>query len=107
MDFRSKEVLEQWLEDFRSSREGGLLVNVLVQDGTDGADTGLVVVPLRNAPTDVYMQPVGIGEHRWSITLNARTEDIELDAAQLHALASELEVAASLCSYLQERSAEA
>ena len=51
MPFRSKETLEEWLDEFRTTREGGALISVLLQDGGDGEDTGLVVVQLRNEDT--------------------------------------------------------
>jgi hypothetical protein len=104
MPYRTKQLLESWLEEFRSTREGGGLITVLLQDGADGADTGLVVVPLRNDSIEVYMQPVAIGHERWTVAISPRADPVELDAGQLHALAAELEVAASLCAFLQERS---
>ncbi|WP_104166166.1 hypothetical protein [Arthrobacter sp. SX1312] len=104
MPFRSKQTLETWIDDFRTTREGGALISVLVQDGADGADTGLVIVPLRNDSTEIYLQPVAVGDPRWSISFGARSEDSELTAAELHGLAAELLVAASLCQFLEEKS---
>ncbi|MDQ0735677.1 hypothetical protein [Arthrobacter agilis] len=104
MPFRSKKTLEAWIDEFRTTIEGGALITVLVQDGTDGADTGLVTVPLRTGSTEIFMQPVSIGDARWSISFGARSDAFELTAAELHALAAELLVAASLCQFLQEKS---
>ncbi|WP_434993185.1 hypothetical protein [Arthrobacter sp. Ld5] len=104
MPFRSKKTLETWVDEFRTTREGGALVSVVVQDGAGGADTGLVIVPLRNDGTEIYMQPVAVGDPRWSISFGARSEESELTAAELHGLAAELLVAASLCQFLQEKS---
>lgn len=104
MPFRSKETLEEWLDEFRTTREGGALISVLLQDGGEGEDTGLVVVQLRNEDTEIYMQPRSLDDERWSISFGMRGETLELDAAQLHGLAAELEVAASLCQFLQEKS---
>lgn len=104
MPFRSRETLEAWVEEFRATREGGALVDVVIQDGTDGADTGLVTVPLRNDDTQIYMQPVAIGERRWSISFGARDSESALSAAELHGLVAELHVAASLCQFLEEKS---
>ncbi|WP_052273812.1 hypothetical protein [Arthrobacter sp. L77] len=104
MPFRSKQTLETWIDEFRTTREGGALISVVVQDGAGGADTGLVIVPLRNDTTEIYMQPVAVGDPRWSISFGARSEDTELAAAELHGLAAELLVAASLCQFLEERS---
>lgn len=104
MTFRSKATLETWLEDFRSAREAGDLIRVIIQDGSDGSDTGLVVVPVKNSSVSIFMQPIRIGDERWSVTLEPNDENTVLDSHQLHALASELAVAAELCSYLEARS---
>ncbi|PPB50937.1 hypothetical protein C4K88_03510 [Arthrobacter pityocampae] len=104
MPFRSKKTLESWLDEFRTTREGGALISVAVQDGTGGADTGLVIVPLRNDGTEIYMQPVALGDPRWSISFGPRSEESQLTPAELHGLAAELLVAASLCDFLQEKS---
>lgn len=104
MPFRSRRTLEAWVREFRTTREGGALITVLVQDGLDGADTGLVTVPLRNDGTGIYMQPVALGDPRWSITFGMRDAETTLTAAELHGLAAELLLAASLCQFLQEKS---
>lgn len=106
MPFRSKQTLEAWIDEFRTTREGGALISVAVQDGADGADTGLVIVPLKNDSTEIYMQPVAVGAAEWSISFGARTGHSELTAAELHGLAAELLVAASLCEFLQRRSVD-
>jgi hypothetical protein len=102
--FRSRATLESWLEEFRTTREGGALIDVLVQDGDGGADTGLVIVPLKNVSTEIYMQPAAIGDDAWVIAFGGRAMAFELTPAQLHGYAAELAVAASLCQYLEERS---
>src|SRR5690348_3700482 len=66
--FRSKATLETWLEEFHRSREAGDLIRVAVQDGSEGADTGLVIVPLHNADISLYMEPIEIGDERWRVT---------------------------------------
>lgn len=104
MNFRSKATLEKWVEDFRAAREAGDLVRVIIQDGSDGSDTGLVIVPVKNSSVSIFMQPIRIGDERWSVTLEPNDENTVLDSHQLHALASELAVAAELCSYLEARS---
>ncbi|MHA7219256.1 hypothetical protein ACX80L_10220 [Arthrobacter sp. MDT1-48-3] len=104
MPFRSKQTLESWVEEFRTTREGGALITVLVQEGFDGADTGLVTVPLRDDGTEIYMQPVALGDPTWSVTIGMRNTETTLSAAQLHGLAAELLLAASLCQFLQEKS---
>jgi hypothetical protein len=104
MPFRSKQTLEAWVEEFRTTREGGALITVLVQDGLDGADTGLVTVPLRDDGTELYMQAVALEDPTWSITIGMRNAETTLSAPQLHGLAAELLLAASLCQFLQEKS---
>ncbi|MEV7618931.1 hypothetical protein AB0N59_02225 [Microbacterium sp. NPDC089321] len=104
MNFRSKATLEKWVEDFRAAREAGDLVRVIIQDGSDGSDTGLVIVPVKNSSVSIFMEPIRIGDERWSVTLEPNDENTVLDSHQLHALASELAVAAELCSYLEARS---
>ncbi|WCD93121.1 hypothetical protein [Microbacterium sp. nov. GSS16] len=104
MSFRSKETLETWLAEFRSEREAGDLIRVIIQDGSDGSDTGLVIVPVKHSAVSIFMQPIHMGEARWNVTLEPSSEDTVLTSHQLHALASELAVAAELCSYLEARS---
>jgi hypothetical protein len=104
MPFRSRQTLESWVQEFRDTREGGALITVLVQDGLDGADTGLVTVPLRDDGTEIFMQPVTVDDPRWSVTFGMRDSETTLTALELHGLAAELLVAASLCQFLQEKS---
>ncbi|PKI89892.1 hypothetical protein CW368_12060 [Actinomycetales bacterium SN12] len=104
MTFRSKETLETWLEDFRASREAGDLIRVIIQDGSDGSDTGLVIVPVKHSSVSIFMQPIQVGEAQWKVTLEPIDENTELNSHQLHSLASELAVAAELCSFLEARS---
>jgi hypothetical protein len=104
MPFRSKETLERWLEEFHAQRGAGDLIRVAVQDGTGGADTGLVVVPLEHATVSVFMEPVDIGEAQWRITIEPQPDTTILSSHQLHAMAVELQVAAELCAFLEARS---
>lgn len=104
MPFRSKETLDAWLDEFRATREGGLLINVVVQDGAEGADTGLVVVPLKNAAMDIYMQPLAVGDDQWAISFESHPNSFDLSPEQLHGFAAELALAASLCAFLKEKS---
>lgn len=104
MNFRSKETLERWLADFREAREAGDLIRVIIQDGSDGADTGLVIVPVKNSNVSIFMQPIAIGDAHWTVTLEPIDDSLSLTSHQLHTLASELAVAAELCAYLEARS---
>ena len=105
MVFRSKETLEQWLSEFHAARAAGELIKVVVQDGFDGSDTGLVVVPLKSSTISIFMEPVEIGDARWRITLEPQPDTTILSSHELQGLAHELSVAAELCAYLEARSA--
>jgi hypothetical protein len=104
MPFRSKETLERWLDEFHDQRGAGELIRVLVQDGSEGSDTGLVVVPLANSSVSVFMEPVEIGDARWRITIEPQPDFTILSSFQMHALAAEFTVAAELCSFLEAKS---
>ncbi len=104
---RTKALLEEWVTEFLSQ---GLIdpsqIVVAVQDGSDGRDTGLVMIHLQNAPADIYMQPVGVDQTRWEATLTARSDDLTITPYQLTGLGAEVTMAASLCGYLQFKSLE-
>ena len=104
MPFRSRETLERWVEEFHAARRAGDLIKVVVQDGNDGADTGLVVVPLENATVTIFMEPVELGAATWRVTIEPQPDTTILNSHQLHAMAVELSVAAELCAYLEARS---
>jgi len=105
MPYRTQSLLQDWLDEFRA---GGREVHghVALQDGSDGRDTGLVIVRLVNATTEMFMQPVAPGEQQWEITLQARTHDSVVSPEQLEELSEELQRAAALCRFLQEKSAQ-
>jgi hypothetical protein len=107
MSYRTKDLLEEWVTEFRT--EGHHIVSaldVLTQDGSDGSDTGLVVVRLDSVATDVYMQPVAIGDPHWEITVGGARGDIAMSSQQLLALTAELTLAAALCAFLEAKSRE-
>lgn len=104
MPFRSKHTLEHWLDEFISSRRAGDLIKVVIQDGSDGSDTGLIIVELRNATTSVFMQPSELGGLRWRTTIEPQPEPTVLTSHQLSSLAAELQVAAELCAFLEAKS---
>ncbi|WP_260837459.1 hypothetical protein [Microbacterium sp. SLBN-146] len=93
------------MADFRNAREAGDLINVVVQDGSEGADTGLVIVPLKGSTMSIYMEPLSVGEARWRVTLEPSEDTTVLSSFELQGLAAELSVAAELCAYLEARSA--
>ncbi len=98
----SKALLEEWVQEFREQghRIAGSL-NVALQDGSDGADTGLVIVHLKNEYADIYMQPRAIGDPHWEATLTPRLRDLALTPYQLASVAAEFVVAGNLCTFLQ------
>ncbi|WZH36215.1 MAG: hypothetical protein PIR02_15825 [Microbacterium enclense] len=100
-------LLQQWVDDFRA--HGYLIagsVHVAEQDGSDGRDTGLVVVQLHGKNVSIYMEPTGYDQPLWQATLTARPEEQTFGVADLAHLAAELVVAGNLCAYLQYRSLE-
>ncbi len=104
---RSKELLDKWVKEFISrTAAADLDAEVVAQDGSDGRDTGLVVVRLHHGSAEVYMQPITLDSTEWETTLTARPDELTLSPYQLAALASEVAVASSLCSFLQFKSLE-
>ncbi len=105
MPYRTHAVLQSWMDEFRETGHE-LLGHVALQDGSDGRDTGLVIVRLENATTEMFMQPVAPGDPHWEITLEARHADLIVTAEQLDKLSDELRRAAALCRFLEEKSAQ-
>jgi hypothetical protein len=105
MPFRSKALLETWLDDFRSAGHN-VPGAVAFQDGADGHDTGLVVLRLRNAGTYTYMQPVALHDPRWEITFEPRESAVSLSPSEVDEMGRELQLVAALCEFLQAKSAE-
>lgn len=104
MPFRSLTTLETWIDEFRRDHPAlERRVRVVPQDGEDEANTGLVVFSLANAPTVVYLQPDTEVTDRWVVTMESRDEAITLDAAQLRALAVDLDHVSRLCAFLEEK----
>lgn len=105
MPFRSKATLERWLAEYTETGRGPVGgFEVLAQDGYDGADTGLMVVRLRHATTEVYMQPVAPGDPHWEVAFGPRPSELSLDTEGLLGLANELVAAAALCIFLERKS---
>ncbi|GMA31557.1 hypothetical protein [Litorihabitans aurantiacus] len=104
MPFRSKETLEHWLEEFTTARGAGASIKVIIQDGDDGADTGLIVVPLRDSTASIFMEPREIGAPEWRITLEPQPDLTVLSHHEVNAFAMEMLVAAELCAFLEAKS---
>jgi len=105
MPFHSKTTLEHWVAEFIAARGAGDEVRVAIQEGHDGQDTGLVVMPLENAPNTVWIEPRESDDDlAWHVLIEPSTEALDLTSFELNALTHELQVAAELCAFLQERS---
>lgn len=102
---RSRSTLEHWVEEFRTLHlPGDAVVRVMIQDGADGADTGLVGYRMPNSPTEIYIQPLLPGGAEWGITFEPRDESVTLPAPDVKELATELDTLAALCAFLQAKS---
>jgi len=104
MPYRSRATLQQWLDEFIAAHGGGDLIKVVIQDDSWGDDGGLVVVPLRNASTTVYVRPPMGGDSRWRVVFEPQLDEVALTAEDTAALVAELGTAAELCGYLEVRS---
>ncbi|CAL4861135.1 hypothetical protein [Microbacterium sp. MM2322] len=104
MPYRSRATLQSWLNDFTAAREDGDLIKVVIQDDSWGDDGGLVVVPLRNASTTVYVRPPMGDDARWRVVFEPQLDEVALSAEETGALVAELATAGALCGYLELRS---
>ena len=107
MPFHSRDALVAWLAEFdAASRADAVPARVLEQDGSQGANTGLVAVQLSSG-MDVYIQPDVQGGTRWIVTVQSPDEPIELTAPQVAAASAEFATGAERCAFLEEKSAAA
>jgi hypothetical protein len=105
MPFRTKEMLDTWLDEFRG--DGNEVPGrVALQDGSDGSDTGLVILRLAFAQTEAFVQPVALGDPRWAVTFEPRDHSAMLTPEQVDALGQEIQRISRLCSFLEAKSAE-
>ncbi len=104
MPYRSIATLRTWLDEFAAEHELGSLVRVVPQDGSDGADTGLIVFPLGRDTTSGYIEPVTVGDNRWRIHFEPREREAVMSSAEVHRMAAELEMAAALCDFIEVKS---
>ena len=104
MPFRSRASLADWLVEF-DALEHSVEVDarVIEQDGSQGADTGLVAVRTTGG-LEVYIQPDDPDSARWVVTIEAREEATELSPAQATRLSAEFATIAALCAFLEEKS---
>lgn len=105
MPFHSEELLRLWVDEFAElGYPISARVKVVPQDGTDGADTGLIALNLLDSMTLTYLQPEPRGSVHWGITFEARERDLTLGPARTLELAGELTMVAALCTFLQTKS---
>ncbi len=104
MPFRSSDSLAAWLGEFdQLGSPSPVTTRVIDQDGSEGADTGLVAAQLTSG-LDVYMQPDVQGGARWVVTIEAREDGTVLSPAELTRLSAEFATVAALCAFLEEKS---
>jgi hypothetical protein len=102
--FRSRDSLAAWLAEFDEfGYPAAIPARVIEQDGSDGANPGLVAVQLSSG-LDVYIQPDVPGGTRWLVTLDAREDATELSPAEVTRLSAELATVAALCAFLEQKS---
>ncbi|QIG40073.1 hypothetical protein G5T42_11755 [Microbacterium sp. 4R-513] len=105
MPFHSMATLQEWVEEFeRLGFPTKSSIRVMVQDGADGADTGLVAMRLPDSPTEIYIEPPESHESEWKITFEPREDTVTLGASSVQTLARELATLSALCSFLQNKS---
>ena len=103
MAFHSREQLEGWVDEFRARGwDVWPTLRVVIQDGTEGGDTGLIMLAMENVSTNVYIQTGD--DARWLVTFEGRDEPVELDAPRLDLLGTEVTTLSSLVAFLQGRS---
>ncbi len=102
---RSRATLQSWLDEFRRlDYPYSGTIRAIEQDGGDREDSVLVAVKMDDASTVTYLQPDAPGGVRWMVTFEAREESIELDAAGLSRLSSEIATLSALCVFLEAKS---
>lgn len=105
MPYRDQATVQSWVADFlRGHEDVAPDIAVLEQYYTEGPESGLVVVQLKNATTVTSLQPViRDGVATWRVHFDAREESLDLDWLEVGKLAGELRLVSMLCQYLQER----
>ena len=106
MPYRTLAILQSWVDEFERRGDSGLgPIRVIPQDGSEGADTGLVAVQLPNSPTVIYLEPPPRGTAgKWSITFEPREQPVTLGADAMAEMSDEIGALAALCVFLQEKS---
>lgn len=96
--------LQGWIDEFIDLHAPFVSeVVVLIQDGDDGADTGLVEIRMVNATTVTTIEPEFVGSNRWVTLFDAREDPMRLDAKTVMWLSRELATVSELCSFLERK----
>lgn len=104
MPFRSKDALAAWLAEFDDlGHPTAVPARVIDQDGSQGANTGLVAAQLTSG-LEVYIQPDVQGGSRWVVTIEAREDATDLSPAEVTRLSAEFATVAALCAFLEGKS---
>ena len=106
MPYRTLATLQSWVDEFARRGDPRLgSIRAIPQDGSDGADTGLVAVQLPDSPTVIYLEPPAPGSGRpWSITFEPREQSVTLGAHAIGKMADEIGALAELCVFLEAKS---
>ena len=105
MPYRDRAQVEKWISDFWDSHSlFAEKIRILDDEFVPHPNSGLVVVALERSPGLVYLSVKIIdNKPQWTITFEARPDDVHLDADGVRTLAREIGALGTLCDYLQER----
>ena len=102
--FRSINTLRSWLDEFAGlGYPTAEAARVIVQDGAEDADTGLVVFQFVNSPTLAYLQPEPPALE-WVITIEGREGSIPMRPSTAMNVAYEYSVVSALGTFLEAKS---
>ncbi|MEX0151504.1 hypothetical protein [Microbacterium sp. LMI1-1-1.1] len=101
--FRSRPMLEDWLEEYAELMPEGAAARVATPDEADGRDGAVVVTQLGDARTSVLLEQPD-GSDRWVVTIEAQPQATELTSDALVRLADEFVAVAELCTFLEHKS---
>ena len=104
MAFRSVDTLRSWLDEFAGlGYPTAEAARVIVQDGAQDADTGLVVFQFVNSPTLAYLQPEP-PSLEWVITIEGREASIPMRPSTAMNVAYEFSVVSALGTFPEAKS---
>lgn len=102
------EELDGWVQEFRGQEQGDPGTPQAVDTSWDESmvDTALIVLRLETSGTEVYLRREIGGAPEWTVTFEARERAADATAAQVMALAAEVDQVGRLCAYLTERTTD-